>query len=172
MITHAIDLAADGVNGVSPTPANARTRNICDRRAVSAAYYALFHHLNGSVVDLIAPHVSVVANHRIRRWLEHIEMKKVCGRFLPAQLDQPLLALIGDSVSPDLRNVAQNFITLQEARHNADYNVGYSLTSEDARQFILLALVAMDSWDRIATSAEANIFILSLLMWKNWEKER
>jgi hypothetical protein len=31
----------------------------------------------------------------------------------------------------------------------------------------------MASWDEIANSAEANIFILSLLMWKNWEeKER
>ena len=172
LITHAIYLAANGVNGDSPLPESASGRSICERRAVSAAYYALFHHINGGAVDLIAPNVPVQTNHRIQRWFEHAEIKKVCGRFLPAKLDQPLLDLIGDTASPDLRNVAQSFITLQEARHNADYNLGYILTSEETEQFILLALVAMDSWDRIANSAEANIFILSLLMWKNWEKER
>ena len=172
LISHAIYLEANGVNGDSPLPESARARSVCERRAVSAAYYALFHHLNGSAVDLIAPNVSVIANHRIRRWFEHGQMKRICEHFLKAKLDKPLLDLIGDTASTDLRNVAQSFITLQEARHNADYNLGDSLTSEEAQQFILLALVAMDSWDRIAGSAEANIFILSLLMWKNWEKER
>jgi hypothetical protein len=30
----------------------------------------------------------------------------------------------------------------------------------------------MTSWDLMANSAEANIFVLSLLLWKNWEKDR
>jgi len=99
-------------------------------------------------------------------------MKKVCGRFLSAKLDKPLLDLIGDTASSDLRNVAQSFITLQEARHSADYDLGYNLTSAEARQLVLLAVGAMASWDHIRNSAEANIFILSLLLWKNWEKDR
>ncbi len=99
-------------------------------------------------------------------------MKRVCGRFLSTKLDQPLLDLIGGTASTDLRNVAQSFITLQEARHDADYNLGFTLGSEEAQKLIILALVAMNSWDRISSSAEANIFILSLLMWKNWGKER
>lgn len=172
MISHAIYLAANGVNGNSPLPESQRARSTCQRRAVSAAYYALFHHLNGSAVDLIAPNVPAETNHRIQRWFGHAEMKKVCGRFLPAKLNKPLLDLIGDAASTDLRNVAQSFITLQEARHNADYNLDYSLTSEDAQQLVLLALVAMNSWDRIAGSGEANIFSLSLLLWNNWERDR
>jgi hypothetical protein len=123
-------------------------------------------------VDLIAPNVPVQTNHRIQRWFEHAEMKKVCGRFLPTKLEQPLLDLIGTTASHDLQNVARSFIKLQEARHSADYDLGYSLTSAEARQLVLLAVGAMASWDNIASSAEANIFILSLLMWKNWEKER
>jgi hypothetical protein len=168
LITHALQLAVME----HPGPKQEGMRNVCERRAISAAYYALFHHINGTAVDLIAPNVPAETNHRVQRWFEHAEMKKVCGRFLPTTLGQPLLDLIGNTASPDLQNVARSFIRLQEARHNADYDLSYTFSSAEARQLILLAVGAMDSWDRIATSAEANIFILSLLMWKNWEKER
>jgi hypothetical protein len=168
LITHALNLAVMKHSG----PKQEEMRSVSERRAVSAAYYALFHHISGSAVDLIAPNVQSETNHRIQRWFEHAEMKKVCGRFLSAKLDKPLLDLIGDTASSDLRNVAQSFITLQEARHSADYDLGYSLTSAEARQLVLLAVGAMASWDRIRNSAEANIFILSLLLWKNWEKDR
>jgi hypothetical protein len=168
LITHALQLAVMEHAGSRQD----EMRNIYERRAVSAAYYALFHHINSSAVGLIAPNVSVQTNHRIQRWFEHAEMKKVCGRFLHTRLDQPLLDLIGNTASSDLQNVARGFIKSQEARHSSDYDLSYSLTSAEARQLILLAVDAMASWDQIASTPEANIFILSLLMWKNWEKER
>ena len=121
---------------------------------------------------MIAPNVHLETNHRIQRWFEHLEMKTVCGRFLKTKLDQPLLGLIGPAASPEMQHVASSFIKLQDARHRADDDLSYSLSSQESHQLIRLAVTAMDSWDRIANSAEANIFILSLLMWKNWEKER
>jgi len=147
-------------------------RSVYERRAVSAAYYALFHHITDGAAALIAPNVPSEVNHRIQRWFEHAEMKKVCGRFTQAKLDQPLRDLIGDTASFDLQNVASSFIKLQETRHDADYDLSYSLTTKEARQLVLFAVDAMASWDKIANTAEANIFILSLLMWKNWDKER
>jgi uncharacterized protein (UPF0332 family) len=165
MFQHAIEL----IVVVDPTKQPSEIRL---RRAVSALYYALFHHINAAAAKLIAPNVPSETNYRIQRWFDHAEMKKVCGRFLPVKLDQPLLDLIGSSASPALQDVARTFIRLQEARHSADYDLGYNLTFEDATQFVTQAAGAMDSWNRIANSAEANIFILSLLMWKNWEKER
>ncbi len=99
-------------------------------------------------------------------------MKKVCGRFSQARLDQPLLGLVGPAISPELKQVVESLIALQEARHGADYNLDYQLTMEDTEQFVLQTAGAMNAWDRIANSAEANVFILSLLMWKNWEKDR
>ncbi len=168
LIVHAIQIAVMEHS----EPNAAEVRGVCERRAVSAAYYALFHRITDSAATLIAPNVPSQVNHRILRWFEHAEMKKVCGRFMQEKLSQPLLNLIGDSASADLQNVASSFIKLQEARHSADYDLGYSLTTEEARQLVLLAVSAMGAWDTIANTAEANIFILSLLMWKNWEKER
>jgi hypothetical protein len=153
-------------------PKSEEMRNVCSCRAVSAAYYALFRHINSSAAGLIAPNVPAETNYRIQRWFEHAEMKKVCGRFLQASLDQPLLNLIGNTASSEMQNVASSFNKLQEARHRADYDLSYMLSSEEARELVFIAASAMQSWDVIANSAEANIFILSLLMWKNWEKDR
>lgn len=99
-------------------------------------------------------------------------MKRVCGRFLSPKLDQPLRDLIGNTASADMQTVAQSFINLQDARHRADYDLGYSFSWIEARGLVVLAGNAIKAWERIASSAEANIFILSLLLWKNWERER
>ena len=99
-------------------------------------------------------------------------MKKVCRRFAQARLDSPLRELIGETASLDLQTVANNFIKLQEARHSADYDLSYTLTWEEANELVRQSFDAIEAWQRIAQSAEANIFILSLLLWKNWEKER
>lgn len=96
-------------------------------------------------------------------------MKKICGRFRQKKLDQPLLNLIGETAPPDLHTVVSNFIDLQEARHSADYDLSFKLTRDDALQLVMSAALAMSSWDKIANTPEANIFILSLLMFKNWE---
>lgn len=167
LLAHAVSFSVERLE-----PAHEGMRNVYARRAVSAAYYALFHHITDGAAALIAPNVTDETKHRIQRWFEHAEMKKICGRFTQEKLDQPLLNLIGNTGSPHLQNVASSFIKLQEARHSADYDLSYSLSTEEARQFIRLAAIAMDSWESIVDSAEANIFILSLLMWKNWDKER
>ena len=148
---------------------SAEVRN---RGAVSTAYYSLFHKINGDAVAIIAPNVQTSTNHRIQRWFDHAEMKNICGRFTKSELDQPLLDLIGNSASPDLQTVARNFVQLQEARHNADYDLGYILDRTETRRFIELAIEALRAWERIRDSAEANVFILSLLLWKNWGKDR
>lgn len=99
-------------------------------------------------------------------------MKKVCRRFAQAALDSPLRELIGETASSDLQTVANNFIKLQEARHSADYDMSYALTSEEADELVRQSIIAIEAWERVAASSEANIFILSFLMWKNWERER
>lgn len=68
--------------------------------------------------------------------------------------------------------MARTFIKLQEARHSADYDLNYQPDSAEVSQLIKEAVLAMASWDSIQGSAEAHIFVLSLLLWKNWEKER
>lgn len=142
------------------------------RRAVSTGYYALFHRITSDAVELIAPNVGQETNHRMRRWFNHAEMRVICGRFLPTKLSAPLLVLIGESASADMQTVARNFIVLQDARHGADYDLSFHVDRGDALTFLELANDAMEAWKRLEGGAEANIFILSLLLWKNWAIER
>jgi uncharacterized protein (UPF0332 family) len=142
------------------------------RRATSAAYYALFHQINEGAVALLAPHVSPATNHRIQRWFDHAEMKKICGRFTASPLSQPLLDLIGPTASADCQTVARSFVALQEARHKCDYDLSFQPKQREAARHTKMALEAVEAWDRIQGSAEANIFILSLLMFKNWDRDR
>lgn len=99
-------------------------------------------------------------------------MKRICGHVLSAQLREPLLELVGKTASADLQTVTRNFIELQDARHLADYDLSYTLTRVQALHFVQLARDAFVAWARIRTTAEANVFILSLVLWKNWTRDR
>ncbi len=147
-------------------------QNVNRRRAVSAAYYALFHRLSGDAAALLAPNVSLETRYRIQRWFDHAEMKRICIRFLPTSLQEPLHSLIGASASTDLRFVARTFIQLQEARHKADYDLASSFSSDAVGELLETALKSLQAFTRLQASSEANIFLLSLLLWRNWERDR
>ena len=94
-------------------------------------------------------------------------MKRICREFASPQLNRPLHDLLDSGVSDDMQRLAASFIQLQEARHNADYDLDYIVSWEQTREFIELSVRAIGAWERIRQTAEANIFILSLLLWKN-----
>ena len=99
-------------------------------------------------------------------------MKRICVRFTADRLEFPLRDLLGEASSADLKTVALAFVQLQDARHRADYDLSYGVAESSAWELFELATEADQAWERLQGSAEANIFILSLLLWKNWERER
>ena len=139
------------------------------RRAVSAAYYALFHYLSEAAVRQVAPQMTEPIANRVHRWIDHSELKKICREFAAVPLRPPLSELLGASASDDMQTVAVNLAKLQEAKHSADYDLGYQLDCVQAVDLVKLAVTAMAAWNRMAPSAESNIFILSLLLWKKWD---
>jgi hypothetical protein len=83
------------------------------RRAISEFYYALFHEICRQVADL---HVGATLRKDIRyalvyRSLDHTRAKDVCRRVVADK-----------GASAEVASVAIAFISLQEARHQADYN--------------------------------------------------
>ena len=82
------------------------------RRAVSTAYYALFHLL----IDEAVSKWSVERQRSIlARTFEHGRMKAICD-------DVQKTAKSGGPVLPELYIVARSFIQLQQHRHTADYD--------------------------------------------------
>ena len=99
-------------------------------------------------------------------------MKKVSGATIKSMgteidlADSNSIEVIGRT---ELTKVAQSFIILQQARHDADYNLEKPLDPADAIAHVNLANSAFISWEMTRTSDVAKEYLFSLLF---KEKER
>ena len=142
------------------------------RRAVSAAYYALFHLLTWEAASLIAANADEPALQIMQRWFDHGSMHTACGIFSANALTGPLMHLAGATPLPDLQLIARAFRELQQARHSADYDMTLSWTRLKAKQNIQIARDAVAAWNRVRKTPQASIFALALLDLKRVQTER
>ena len=87
-----------------PTQANLR-------RAVSTAYYAVFHSLAQTAADMLIGRKRTSAWHQVYRALEHGNAKNAC---LNKQAMQ--------GFPREIQEFAKKFVASQNARHQADYS--------------------------------------------------
>ena len=91
------------------------------RRAVSAAYYALFHLL---VHESSKRLISGAAHARLRaltaRAFAHGTMKRASRVFASGGLPPNLPAVLPQGAPPEIRKIAAVFVNLQQARHGVD----------------------------------------------------
>lgn len=110
------------------------------RRAVSTAYYGVFHFLIEESTALLfgTGHGDAAFRQLAARAFIHAKMKSVCAEFVkPNPLHvNPLLRTFwqrfGIANSQPTRLVAQTFIDLQDDRHTADYDLTVSFSRQDA----------------------------------------
>ena len=165
LIEQARDLAAHDALG-APRQANLR-------RAVSTAYYALFHFLGEEGTKLIigTAHDRTKLRQFAGRSLIHGKMKNVCEEFIKgtpkSDLLKPFWSRLRVTASADIKTIAEAFINLQELRHSADYDLAHAFTRQDAETAADQAKDAMDAWNRVRTANEelALLFVLSLMLW-------
>jgi uncharacterized protein (UPF0332 family) len=119
------------------------------RRAVSTAYYALFHLLAEDAARAMfggsdSAELRVVAH----RGFQHAAMKRVAKAVVarnPSETWKPLLA----APSGELELVARTFVELQEERHLADYDPARRLTRAEAVDVVERAEAAARAWTSI-----------------------
>ena len=80
------------------------------RRAVSTAYYAVFHCLAGTAADLFIGRSRNEAWHQVYRALEHGKARNACWHQRAMQ-----------RFPTEVRDFAEAFVMLQDRRHEADY---------------------------------------------------
>lgn len=150
-----------------------RPRQVNLRRAISAAYYALYHLLVAAGADTLAPNQPPRLRIQVRRAFSHANMKKVCEHFARgdvARLPLPVKTLVAPPLEPELTLVADSFVTLQEERHLADYDLWEPFSRVDALHKIFLAERAINAWDRIKNTPNANVFLAALLLNGIWKQ--
>lgn len=136
------------------------------RRAVSSAYYALFHRLVDEATRMmISRHDRDALREHFSRAFRHQDMKDVCKSFASNQAPRKLTRAFENlPLQPQLVDIAQAFVDLQEARHQADYNTYRPIKRQEAIHLVELADKALDDWDAIRRTPQADAFLAGLLV--------
>ncbi|MFO0958437.1 MAG: hypothetical protein U0800_13570 [Isosphaeraceae bacterium] len=81
-----------------------------------------------------------------------------CERNIPDQYTDGL------PVPQELKDIAKIFVQLQEARHEADYNVGAQYSRLHAKNLVSQARLAFDLWKQIREDPAIRMYAAGLLV--------
>ena len=154
LFEHAARLATDGNRS--------GTAQIDFRRAVSAAYYAVFHLLTMTAAESWAVGRE---RHRFARLFEHGQLR-YAFLALPAKLKERL----GSDASPDdqrtadtLAAVAKEFVALQQDRNSADYDNSRVWSYTEVEDVIVRAHELYIRWDTVFRTPLAESCFIDML---------
>ena len=138
------------------------------RRAVSTAYYALFHLFVREATAALVTDPGL--RGLVPRAFGHTDMRDACEPFASGRFRDPLRTLVPATTPPDLVSVAQAFIDLQPARHAADYDTTAAFNRPDTLAFVRQVGRAFAAWDRVKGEPVATVFLVSLLLGRRWNR--
>ena len=131
------------------------------RRAVSTAYYALFHLL---ISEATANWARPKLRAALGRCFEHGPMKNASE---PSQINNLLKQYppedAGSAAANDLHTVANAFVQAQQRRNEADYNMAKEWTPVESYAQIAEVDDAFKAWYRIRDETVAQAYLVSLL---------
>lgn len=133
------------------------------RRAISAAYYALFHLL----VRSGAAKWNEPDHHaRLSRIFEHNRMREASVamiRKIRFELNSGDVNLAEKLTQTNLFVVVEAFVELQQFRLQADYDLSKPIERSDAADYVQQAEDAFAAWNSIASERLAQDYLFSLL---------
>lgn len=136
------------------------------RRALSTAYYAVFHFL----IEKATHHVVGGAHKRtslrafLSRGVPHERLKKFCKEISQKRWPSIVKERVGPGVMPGgpsqaLMQIADSFVSLQEHRIDADYSV----TKRFSRTAVIIELgkadALMNNWGKLPNTYEKDFFL-------------
>jgi uncharacterized protein (UPF0332 family) len=141
-------------------PAPTEPEQASFRRSISTAYYALFHLLVQDAVQ--SWNGSPTARFGLERRFEHKTMKEVSNAVLRSSWRG--WSVPSPVVPSELEAVAKVFVTLQEARQQADYDNAKTWEATAVETHVTDAQLAFANWSKIRMHPAANEYLLSLLI--------
>lgn len=152
----------------------ARPKQAHLRRAVSTAYYAVFHFLidEACCAQMGTQHAQRGFRYALGRGFTHTVMKSACGSFAGGQLPSAVLAAItgnkngSHSIPIEIQNVAALFKELQEKRHLADYDLSERFKRSEVLMLIDQVKQHVAAFARFPLSDDRKFFLASLWAWK------
>lgn len=140
-----LDLA-DKLGDRSAGPGKPRT--IEQRRAISSAYYALFHKLCQHTAQRLCGRDSWTPEHSTAtRWIAHTDLATLADA-ANGRGNAALRKVLGQ-VPTELADLAQNFVDLQAARHQADYDDNFDVSKAITMQYVSAARESVEAANRL-----------------------
>jgi hypothetical protein len=144
------------------------------RRAISAAYYAVFHLLAAEVATQVSPNFPAGLREGTQRVLSHTQMLNVATAFSRPGVSKvkftPRDFVLPCPVSRELASIAKGFEELQAARHLADYDVMKQHYPGDALSLVQVAESIFKTWKTEKDSPNAPVFLAAMIFGKDWNK--
>ena len=130
------------------------------RRAVSSAYYALFHLL---IRDTVLNWMHADQHSRLARAFDHRRMRDASMAMLKEMGNVPRQATGSGDAEQMPRFRLSAFVDLQQARHKADYDVAAPFPPLDAAVDVAQARLAFTTWAVVKEEPLAQRYLYSLL---------
>jgi len=153
---------------------NRRPRQASLRRAVSTAYYAVFHYLVDEVCCAQIGTQNSQRKHRyvLARAFVHTSMKEACTSFaggtLKASITRKLPCNSSGiySIPVEISDLAGTFVELQEKRHMADYDLSERFQKAEVLTLIDQAELHVEKFRQLAVSDTRKFFLACLWAYK------
>lgn len=130
------------------------------RRAISAAYYSVFH----LIIDDGARRITTNAALQpyVVRSFQHSSVKDAANKVIDQSKAAPPwpAPLFTSTIEPELIRVCTTFVDLQSLRHSADYDTAVSFKRAEAVAAISRAQAAHQDWALLRLSENATVFLL------------
>ena len=95
-------------------------------------------------------------------------MRIMAQQFSANQVSQKLRGgLDGQILQPEIIGVATAFVELQQARHEADYDMGRRFTRPEVLDIVEQSEKAAADWNLVRKSLQADTFLAGLLTFGN-----
>jgi hypothetical protein len=152
---------------VRHTTTTGRPRQADLRRAVSSAYYALFHFLIDVACRefLGTAHKDRSLRNIMTRAFVHGDMADASRTFKGGTLPSGMAASFGP-IPRNLSTIAGTFLDLQDERHRADYDLAATFHLQQVNLMINRVETAMTDWETIRQQPTARLYLVLLLTWK------
>lgn len=126
------------------------------RRAVSTAYYAVFHLL---IAEAVANWSNAALRSQLSRAYDHGTMRQ-------ASVQTANKGLTGEDpiVAAGLRLIARTFDELYGQRHFADYNLTKDLSPTEALSQVASAATVFKTWPTIRSAQVTQEYLVSLVV--------
>jgi hypothetical protein len=88
------------------------------------------------------------------------------------KLPRGVQAAGGGYITPkEVKAVANAFVSLQQARHEADYDLARTFKRREALEFIQTAEEAFESWEIARKTDDARLYLACFHLWKRWDED-